>query len=714
MALVQRADSECKQQNPLPACTGFNKLRQQRDGLKQAWTPNSKDFLQRETYVALSDALENAAILVLAGAACRKEGASTADPLCVALIAAEATPSAGGGIDQSIGRLAVTKVDIERVASTSLSATGDPILGRVGEWQSSCPSSKVYISPSGSINTNPEGKPTICVDISDFAISRRLLLEVVQGGRATTIEAWPGEPVGFESVPGAIVRLTVSGFPAGHSLRVAAGRGSGAAAAPSIFELSSRAFQHDRDKAQIAKKTALNALAQAVSGDPDIKKLLAELHKSVESIAKASPIARQRVRSLAQRLIAKLQTVVAAVTNVEVRDIATRKLPASPSDQPDSIKKVEAVLSSFSADLTTMADKIDVDADKVAADWQKFQGDLSSICAVAHAWHTMIDAQVLIPGPRQQVVDYDYSAGLISSPARVDLTDDLYLRVSRVPAGSGLTVAVDDIGLVRRQLLLVGAGDAGAQTVASAPARTRTDRATSATGIAARQEEDQEYILARSQVIPLGRLDAGRGYELSVCGGKGACASGSAGEQDQTLIARHRVIVHGDSYLGLRMGVGMNLLADPLLRAEQVPQSSVAAGGGKYETQEDGRLRFAVPALVAWYPWGRDVVDRIPSHSFAISAGFDVLSVSTAHGPTSYLALSEDFFGLGITGGAMIGWFDSVVGEKGAYSGASPPATIKRTWGGFFGLTTDFDIFELTFRKILETKMPTIGTQGGP
>ncbi|APR76417.1 Hypothetical protein A7982_01764 [Minicystis rosea] len=632
----------------------------------------------------------------------------------------------------------------------------------------SCKEATYYVSPTGALVENrtfSASDHSICIDSASFAIDQSF--EVVLSAYpsadrlpapsrvpAMPIPVWPGEstPLAFDRILDdfhpAIVRVTVRGYPRGVSLRALAQRGASGAAFESSYETADLRVEARRVAeakapldSELAKTAALDALASALAialdkkdGEPQAS--ITAMNKAVDDAsANANDSAKKQE---AYKAVAKARGAIGSylddyaqragkqAVNDAIVD-AKALLPKSPgaNDDLSQLKAAQTKVRDYLSALQALVSK-QRDEQKSRRDRQDaLDKKLSRLCRLAKQLLPVVDEDVLIAEttdgdtkgkgrPGAYVIDYDYDAGFQRAPARqLEATDRVYVRVRRVRPGQAVALSINDKGVVQHAVSLVGHETATRKDTEKADDVFRTGG-----GIRSSFDElkpDQLEVLAGStQILALPGLDGARRYEIALCAIRDkneVCKTTTGTEPGSTtarIIARNTLVVHAKRHLGVRAGLGVMTAFGPVRSLGEVSNGTTL----KYVREAQVTPDVAVPVLLTVYPHGRDAVDMPKGFSWGVGVGPDM--VATFKGsPRVYLGLALDWYGFGLTVGPLVEARKTVNAPAGSY--VSTAAEVNRWYGGgFFAITTDFDIFEAALRNyITPSGSPNVGNGGG-
>ncbi len=579
---------------------------------------------------------------------------------------------------------------------------------------------------------------TICVDSADYALDEPMTVEVTQSPvqgllsvdvsdsptdaarSSSSLKIWPGERAELPPMLcNAITRISVRGFPRRAVLRVASGgtsAGSGNSFDPIQLLADSRKIENDRKRTHDEEADAaaldgfvsyLNIHSSFATDTSDAMASLADGKKvSAAGLKKAN-----KVLAEVRDAFDKYQKTDPRPKEMTVATIAfvsqpLRELPPSTTleDAQKSMKDLVQLASTVAAKATDLQTDVQKVTDLETA--QKVK--LGRVCEIAQTLVPFIDEDVLMQPAHVNtyVVDYDFKSGYLGSEiTKLADTDNVFVRVHHVRPGYGVSVNLDDAGVVQHSVSLAGfTPPSGNADKTALPKQDTNIRPSSLS-------EDPAVQPDTTQILALGRLDGGRRYSLAVCAeteAQTSCDAPSGGTAQNKpsanagrSLGHNTLIVHSKRYLGVRAGFGEAEAFGDFRELDRDPGSNL-----QVVRSHDVGWDFALPVLLTLYlpPTARDAVTGPPVFSYGVAAGLDVLKIGKT--PRLYFGAVVDVCGFGVTGGITAERISSVDAPEGTSIPLGGGSSSRDGWypGAFVAVTTDLDIFQAIFNSYFSTQ----------
>jgi hypothetical protein len=622
-------------------------------------------------------------------------------------------------------------------------------------WGSSkdCLGADIYVSPTGSLavripevaasseNACPVVKPTkvattlnVCIDTALYAVDRPHEVEISGVARdqgqnvplqwKRIVSAWPGEPAPIELPLAAnetsVLRLTVRAEPRGASLRALAQRGSAPSKPNAGFEASDLlvdareiALKEADGTRSLAVAKAIGTIASSLDHDASVLPALKALDEARSKSAPDEKVLRPLLVKAADALRAAISTPNASVERAAAAKVADSKIeaPAKDSDSlPALLEKADRLLRTANT-LRTEATALETAAQKSLAAGSDHRRTLARLCRIAKTSVHVVDEDILWR-PQQEgrgcpaVLDYDYDSGFVRQTRFAFTENDLFfLRVTHVPPGAAIGVALDALPIVEHKTSLIG-------LPASSPEDTalpKIDASGTKIGDTGLDPDGPAVQSTSTQILPLPRIAGGRIHDLFVCTGSAGLASCGriptpADPKASRVLSSSRLAVRGDgNHLGVRAGFGYAATLGELREVEQRPEGSVVRG-------QDVSSSFALPLLVNYYFTGRDVARPGSHFDHGPAGGLDPI-VTIKGDPRVYAAYTLDYGGFGLSAGLFGELRSSVALPADSFLGTASAPKRRELFGGFFAaVTMDFDVFSRVYGAFFsESKLPVVG-----
>jgi hypothetical protein len=652
-----------------------------------------------------------------------------------------------------------------------------PELAAIEDREKACQSATFYVSARGVVHYNPRsseradvqsdasdraqcparkaGPPderaTICVDSSNYALDRPFVVDLTQYNdqgfgahepselstdtpRLTrSVKAWPGEKTPIDDVLcQSLIRIQVSGFPRGQSLRAIAMQGTKAQLEKNVFSLDlvAEARELELDRTQLAATNGdvlglvgfADLLAKDAAYEAGLKKMqTAATAKDAKGLKQAQQEAGGAIGALLGRYIEDPRGIMLSSTTRAWID-AQGKLSTADDSKLEPLLPDEVKLRELASTIAQRIASLNTTMQTARTRDLGFRKKLYRLCSLANYLVPFVDEDVLLDAGREgvYVLDYDFSSGFRGSTVyRLDEEDRIFLRVRHVKPAYGIALSVNDRGIVQHTVSLVGYASAN-----GTPSGAQSNE------VAAEMQQWRESLYDldpdtpvaqpdSTQILSLGSLTGGRKYNLALCADKGGGANcqdeASAdktvadGSAKKRVIARNTIVVQAKHHLGVRAGLGANISLGKVRVVEAEPALDAQLVRGRNHSTD-----FALPLLLCVYIGGRYGSEGPPPRSNGPLAGLDLMTLGTT--PRLYGGWVLDLYGIGLTGGVSLDKLSTVNAREGTALASTEKAPSEDGWypGVFLALTTDLDIFQAVYGAYFSpAKYPTVGA-GAP
>jgi hypothetical protein len=617
--------------------------------------------------------------------------------------------------------------------------------------ETACQNSDFYVGPNHEVirrkMTVSAAEPlTVCVDTPSFAVDQPVELTVSTPSQKNVLLLWPGEPrpIPMDLRSGAhaeIVHLTVSGYPRADLLRSLARHADGPLANTDSFAVLEQATAGQGESSPTSYVAALQSFQSRAKKSGDLIVALGALNDALAVTGDAGADAAQPLNG-AQTLQRRIRTVAAEeqslldspLTDAKVKKSVSNLVPNKDDVDvlvtPRAAQALGQTVGSFLSDLDTMVQS----AKAVNPSQGNFDLIADEMCQLTTTVVPLVEEDLLVK-PRDAgndqsdpyLVEYDFAGGFLGQlkPADLNEGENVFVMVRNVQPGYSIGVSIDGHTVLHRDLQLVGFSQ---QALDFTPDGEKTQ--TARTGVDSLNVYRLQEQPPATQILSLGTFVGGSRYTIRVCAATGGadCTSGQSetGGSSATadagtspdagavkaeparptthVIGVNSLVVHGRQHLGVRAGAGITY--DLGQFRDLASEPGIA---GSVVRQRENSWNFSLPLLLAGYPGpGRDSVGMPPRCSWGVVGGFDLLHVSAT--PRIYFpGVVVDFYGLGLTLSLTEERLATISNPVGSIVNGNQQTDYLWQWGAYFGVTTDFDIFEAVYQKLFtNTSIPSV------